>query len=165
MLSCKLINKSWIQHKNVFTHKRVNPQLVNETHCHNIQHFTHVSSSMLWKWSGRWTQPSSGREFSASTDPVTCSWLFHLQNKNAISMSNGLSRILWFSPARLCLMFFKKLVVSRSDIYGSANYECANKKNTVNIPVSKLMPSDPLSQVAESRIKQIHIMQHTGIKP
>ncbi len=62
-------------------------------------------------------------------------------------------------------MFFKKLVVSGSDIYGSANYECANKKNTVNIPVSKLMPSDPLSQVAESRIKQINIMQHTGIKP
>ncbi len=38
-------------------------------------------------------------------------------------------------------------------------------KNRVNIPVSKILPSDPVSQVTESRIKQINIMQHTGIKP
>lgn len=68
------------------------------------------------------------------------------------------------SSTFMCLMFFEKLVASRSDIYGSANYECANKKYCKHLPVSKSLP-DPVSQTTESRIKQINLMQHSGIKP
>ncbi len=81
-----------------------------------------------------------------------------------------------FYPFFKCLMFFKKLVASKSEIYGSVvivlqwlrmNSQVMFAEQTINLQIkkySKHLPGsklllDPVSQETESRIKKINLMQ------